>query len=35
MAEAIMNLQNEANVYMASLATSAKVIQPSLVDFLK
>lgn len=34
-AEAIMNLQNEANVYQASLATSAKVIQPSLVDFLK
>ncbi|NMA66509.1 MAG: flagellar hook-associated protein FlgL [Clostridiaceae bacterium] len=34
-AEAIMNLQNEANVYQASLATSARVIQPSLVDFLK
>ncbi|NLM74457.1 MAG: flagellar hook-associated protein FlgL [Clostridiaceae bacterium] len=35
MAEAIMNLQNEMNVYQASLATGARVIQPSLVDFLK
>ncbi|NLX64567.1 MAG: flagellar hook-associated protein FlgL [Clostridiaceae bacterium] len=34
-AEAIMNLQNEENVYRASLATGARVIQPSLVDFLK
>lgn len=34
MAEAIMNLQNEENVYRASLSTGAKVIQPSLVDFL-
>ena len=33
-AEAIMNLQNEENVYRASLATGARVIQPSLVDFL-
>ncbi len=33
-AEAIINLQNESNVYQASLATGAKVIQPSLVDFL-
>jgi len=34
-AEAIMNLQNEQNVYVASLATGARVIQPSLIDFLK
>ena len=34
-AEAIMNLQNEENVYRASLATGARVIQPSLLDFLK
>lgn len=34
-AEAIMNLMNEENVYNASLATGARVIQPSLVDFLK
>lgn len=33
-AEAIMNLKNETNVYQASLSTSAKVIQNSLVDFL-
>lgn len=33
-AEAIMNLMNEENVYRASLATGARVIQPSLVDFL-
>lgn len=32
-AEAIMKLQNEENVYRASLATGARVIQPSLVDF--
>ncbi len=35
MAEAIMNLQNEENVYRASLSAGAKVIQPSLVDFLR
>jgi flagellar hook-associated protein 3 FlgL len=34
MAEAIMKLKNEENVYQASLATSARIIQPSLVDFL-
>lgn len=34
-AEAIMNLTNEENVYKASLSTGAKVIQPSLVDFLR
>lgn len=33
-AEAIMKLMNEMNVYNASLATGAKVIQPTLVDFL-
>ncbi|MGI6123180.1 MAG: flagellar hook-associated protein FlgL [Acetivibrionales bacterium] len=33
-AEAIMKLQNEQNVYTASLSTGARVIQPSLVDFL-
>lgn len=33
-AEAILNLNNETNVYQASLSTSAKVIQNSLVDFL-
>ena len=32
-AESIMRLQNEENVYRASLATGARVIQPSLVDF--
>ncbi len=35
MAETIMNLQNEENVYKASLAGGAKIIQPSLVDFLR
>lgn len=35
MSETIMNLQNEENVYKASLAGGAKVIQPSLVDFLR
>ncbi|MGI6084078.1 MAG: flagellar hook-associated protein FlgL [Acetivibrionales bacterium] len=34
-AESIMNLQNEENVYKASLATGARIIQPSLVDFLR
>ncbi len=35
MAETIMNLKNEENVYRASLEGGARVIQPSLVDFLK
>ena len=35
MAETIMNLQNEENVYKASLAGGARIIQPSLVDFLR
>lgn len=34
-AESIMNLKNEESVYQASLSTGARVIQPSLVDFLK
>ena len=33
-AETIMYLMNELNVYNSSLAVGAKVIQPSLVDFL-
>ena len=33
-AEVIMNLMSEENVYRASLSTGARVIQPSLVDFL-
>lgn len=33
-AEAIMNLMNEMNVYNASLAVGSQVIQPTLVDFL-
>lgn len=35
MADTIMNLQNEQNVYRASLAGGAKIIQPSLIDFLR
>lgn len=35
MAQAIMNLQNEQNVYQASLSTGAKVIQQSLVDYIR
>ncbi|PNT91457.1 flagellar hook-associated protein 3 [Clostridium thermosuccinogenes] len=35
MAEAIINLMNEYNVYNASLAGGARVIMTSLVDFLK
>lgn len=35
MAQVIMQLQNAENVYNASLSTGAKVIQPSLVDFLR
>jgi len=34
LSEAITNLLNEMNVYSASLAASAKVIMPTLVDFL-
>ena len=35
MAEAITNLKSEESVYQASLAASAKIIQPSLMDFLR
>ena len=35
MAEVIMKLKSEENVYNASLAGGARIIQPSLVDFLK
>lgn len=35
MAEVIMNLKNEENVYRASLSAGAKVIQPTLLDFLR
>ena len=34
-AEVIMNLQNEQNVYKASLGTAGKIIQLTLVDFLR
>jgi flagellar hook-associated protein 3 FlgL len=34
-AEAITNLKMAENVYIASLSTGARIIQPSLVDFLK
>lgn len=34
-AETIMNLTNEENVYRASLAGGARIIQTSLVDFIK
>lgn len=35
MAEVIMNLKMQENVYRASLAAGARIIQPSLVDFLR
>jgi flagellar hook-associated protein 3 FlgL len=35
MAEAIINLMNEENVYRASLSGGARIIMPTLVDFLK
>ena len=35
MAETIMELRMEESVYQASLATGARVIQPTLVDFLQ
>jgi flagellar hook-associated protein 3 FlgL len=35
MAEVIMNLQMQENVYKASLSGGAKIIQPSLIDFLR
>ncbi len=33
--EAVMNLRMQENVYSASLAAGARIIQPTLVDFLK
>ena len=33
-AEVIMNLKMQENVYKASLAAGARIIQPTLVDFL-
>ncbi|MDD4504105.1 MAG: flagellar hook-associated protein FlgL [Clostridiaceae bacterium] len=35
MAEVIMKIQMEENVYNASLSTGARIIQPSLIDFLR
>ncbi|MDO6656358.1 flagellar hook-associated protein FlgL [Anaerobacillus sp. 1_MG-2023] len=35
LAESIMKLKTEESVYQASLAASAKIIQPSLLDFLR
>lgn len=35
MSEVIMKLKNAENVYKASLNTGARVIQPSLIDFLR
>ena len=34
-AEAVIQLKTEESVYQASLAASAKIIQPSLMDFLR
>ncbi len=35
LAETIINLKNEENVYRASLAGGARIIQPTLIDFLR
>lgn len=35
MAEVIMRLKNEENVYRSSLGGGARIIQPSLIDFLR
>ncbi len=35
MTDTIMNLKNEENVYRASLAGGARIILPSLIDFLR
>lgn len=35
MAQAIMDLKNQENVYRATLSVGARIIQPSLVDFLR
>jgi len=34
-AEAVTKLKNEESIYQASLAATAKIIQPSLMDFLR
>jgi len=34
-AEIIINLKNEENVYRASLAGGARIIMPTLLDFLR
>jgi flagellar hook-associated protein 3 FlgL len=35
LAETVMNYKNQENVYLASLATGAMVLQPSLIDYLR
>jgi flagellar hook-associated protein 3 FlgL len=35
LAKTITDLTNQEAVYKASLAASAKVVQPSLIDFLR
>jgi flagellar hook-associated protein 3 FlgL len=35
MADVIIRLKNEENVYRAALAGGARIIQPTLVDFLR
>jgi len=35
MAEVMINLKTEENVYQASLSTGARIIRPSLMDFLR
>lgn len=35
MAEVVMELKNAENVYQASLSAGARIIQPSLIDFLR
>ena len=35
MAQTIINLQNQENVYRASLSSGARIIQPTLLDFLR
>jgi flagellar hook-associated protein 3 FlgL len=35
MAEVIMNLKMQENVYRAALAAGARIIQPTLIDFLR
>jgi len=35
MAEAIVDLQVQQTAYESTLATSAQIVRPSLIDFLK